>query len=235
MKVSLLFRKIHKWLGLIIGIQVIFWVFGGLIMSSFPIDEVHGDHLRKEKETETLNISALKSPTELESLKHIDVVHFEFTQGFKGPQIRVKDAQGKLHLFDAITGEALNKVTENEARGIAQQRYVGNAPIASASLITEPSTEYRRALPAWKIEFNDDDATTFYIAESHGDLMSVRSTMWRIFDFVWMLHIMDYKDRTDFNHPLLIISALLALIISLSGAYLVVKTFRKKDFQFFKK
>ena len=59
--------------------------------------------------------------------------------------------------------------------------------------------------------------------------------MWRIFDFVWMLHIMDYQDRDNFNTWLLISAAALALIISLSGMYLVVKTVRRKDFGFDKK
>ena len=75
-----------------------------------------------------------------------------------------------------------------------------------------------------------DESPTFYISTDSGELMSVRNTRWRIFDFVWMLHIMDYEERDDFNRSLLIIAASLALLFTLSGGYLVVKSFKKKDF-----
>ncbi len=45
MSLKIFIRKTHKWIGLLIGIQIFFWVTGGLIMSWFPIEEVHGDHL----------------------------------------------------------------------------------------------------------------------------------------------------------------------------------------------
>jgi hypothetical protein len=36
--------KVHRWLALLIGAQVIVWFTSGLIMSLLPIDTVHGDH-----------------------------------------------------------------------------------------------------------------------------------------------------------------------------------------------
>jgi hypothetical protein len=35
--------QIHKWIALVVGIQVLGWVVGGLIMTSIPIGVVHGD------------------------------------------------------------------------------------------------------------------------------------------------------------------------------------------------
>lgn len=32
---------------------------------------------------------------------------------------------------------------------------------------------------------------------------------WRVFDFLWMLHIIDFDSRDDFNHPLLQIASAL--------------------------
>ena len=37
-------RKTHRWLGLILGIQFLFWTIGGLYFSWSNMDEVHGDH-----------------------------------------------------------------------------------------------------------------------------------------------------------------------------------------------
>jgi len=50
-----------------------------------------------------------------------------------------------------------------------------------------------------------------------GTVTARRSTLWRTFDFLWSLHIMDFKDHEDFNTPLLIISTALALIVIVTG------------------
>ena len=37
------FRKIHKYLGLVIGIQLLLWAAGGLFFSLNPIEKVRGE------------------------------------------------------------------------------------------------------------------------------------------------------------------------------------------------
>ena len=37
-------RKTHRWFGVILGIQFLFWTIGGLYFSWSDMDEVHGDH-----------------------------------------------------------------------------------------------------------------------------------------------------------------------------------------------
>ena len=41
------FRKAHRFLGLFIGIQFLFWTVSGVYFSWTDIDEIHGDHYRK--------------------------------------------------------------------------------------------------------------------------------------------------------------------------------------------
>lgn len=36
--------QIHKWLALIVGLQVLGWVLGGLVMTAIPIERVRGEH-----------------------------------------------------------------------------------------------------------------------------------------------------------------------------------------------
>ena len=36
-----------------------------------------------------------------------------------------------------------------------------------------------------------------------GEVTAVRHDRWRLFDWFWMLHIMDYDERSDFSTPLL--------------------------------
>lgn len=36
-------RKAHRWLGVLLGIQFIFWTVGGIYFSWSNMDEIHGD------------------------------------------------------------------------------------------------------------------------------------------------------------------------------------------------
>ncbi len=201
-------------------------------MSWLDIDEVHGDHLRRDIPLTTIDTTKLQPIEKLVAQHQENILEYRLVNLPNQLQYHIKTLENGWLYFDAENGTPLIPLTKNQAISLASQYYAGDAPLASADFISESSTEYPKKLPAWRIEFSDSEAATFYIAAETGELMSVRNTQWRVFDFVWMLHIMDYKDRTDFNHPLLIIAALLALIISLSGAYLVFKTFSKRDFKF---
>ena len=58
-------------------------------------------------------------------------------------------------------------------------------------------------------------------------MLALRSRLWRAFDFMWGLHIMDLQGREDTHHPLLIGSAALALLTSLLGLVLLGRPRRK--------
>lgn len=44
MKVLRYSTQIHKWVGLVVGLQVLFWVGGGLVMTAIPIEAVRSEH-----------------------------------------------------------------------------------------------------------------------------------------------------------------------------------------------
>jgi len=60
-----------------------------------------------------------------------------------------------------------------------------------------------------------------------GEIVAIRSSSWRIWDFLWGLHIMDYIDRDNINNILIKIFSILALISSLSGVILFFITQKK--------
>ena len=69
------FRKAHRFLGIFIGIQFLFWTISGLYFSWTDIDKIHGDHYKKTVDDEKiylqlLNDSLLKKlPFPLHSIK----------------------------------------------------------------------------------------------------------------------------------------------------------------------
>ena len=82
----------------------------------------------------------------------------------------------------------------------------------------------------WRVPFSDSDATTLYVSAQDGRILERRNDSWRLFDFVWMLHIMDYTGRKDFNNPLVITAASGGLWNVLSGIWLLVTSFRLSEF-----
>ena len=55
-KMHILLSKAHKWVGLILGIQIFFWMLGGVVMSWLPINEVRGMHKVEHHDPQVLDL-----------------------------------------------------------------------------------------------------------------------------------------------------------------------------------
>jgi len=53
-----------------------------------------------------------------------------------------------------------------------------------------------------------------------------RSERWRVYEFLWALHIMDYRDHENFNHAPIIIVSILAFLSTIAGIALIPYRFR---------
>lgn len=81
-----------------------------------------------------------------------------------------------------------------------------------------PHHEYRgRPLSAYEISYETPQNLKAYVAVENGAFQTVRHRDWRLFDFLWMTHTMDYQGRDNFNTLLLRAFSLLGLITVLSG------------------
>ncbi|MEJ7766352.1 MAG: hypothetical protein WKF89_00975, partial [Chitinophagaceae bacterium] len=83
---------------------------------------------------------------------------------------------------------------------------------------TDHHHEYReKPLPAWAVTFNHPTNSTVYVSADFGQVASFRNDKWRVFDFLWMMHTMGYKDRDNFNNWLLQAFSIFGLLTILSG------------------
>jgi len=197
-------------------------------MSIFSIDKVRGDHHRKKLTALELNVDDFIPTLNLSSELMQSVSNISLTSYPRGSIIHLARVEGKESYVDAFTGNLLSNIDETLALTLASKQYVGNGRAVSATLLSETNSEYRSALPIWQIQFDDDENTRFYLHPITGRLRAVRTDWWRIYDFFWMLHIMDYKNREDFSHPLIIAASSVALLMSLSGLYLIVISVTRK-------
>jgi hypothetical protein len=228
-------RKIHKWVGLLIGIQVLFWILGGLVMSALPIDKVHGDHLHQGRGVGVISMTEYKvSLIDWLQINKVTPKSIRFYRVKELPVVEI--ITDKKIVLSGITGERVPTLTKEDIAIIAQKLFTGHEAVVEMELIKQlPREAGRLPLPVWKVVFDDWIDTTFYMDAYTGELLKVRSDLWRIFDFFWMLHIMDYETRDDFNNPLLISFAACALIFTITGLILLFQVFRKQDFVFIKK
>ena len=220
-------RRLHKWLALIVGIQVVIWTLTGFYMVVIHIDRIHGDHLVQVPVTRVFEPAAMVNPQAvLRDFPHATAI--ASAQLLGRPVWRVESAQG-ARLVDARTGDILAPVREGQVRAIAKKLYTSNDPIRSVEMIAVAPMEMQgREPPYWQVVFDRWDSPTFYISPETGELISRRHSLWRIFDFAWMLHIMDYDDRTDVNNPLLRIGTWMAASMAISGAWLLFWAFPRR-------
>ncbi|GBL04310.1 hypothetical protein KUL10_16160 [Glaciecola sp. KUL10] len=222
-------RKLHKWLGLILGIQVFFWIAGGLIMSAIPLEKVHGKHLANKVINN--NIGASEYRYSLDKLiGQIDeqIIEIKFSSVLELP-VYIIQTHSNRQLFNAQTGDVLDAISQTQIRALAKQHYLGQGKLEKISLLNDIPMEASRAKNSvWQLIYDDTWSTTLYFDPVSAELVSIRSDIWRLFDFVWMLHIMDYDEREDFNNPLLIAFSASALLFTLSGMLMLFQTFRLK-------
>ena len=217
-------RKYHKWLMLFVGIQFLIWSISGAYMVIFDIDYIHGDSLvvnhQTPLESEQINYSIAKLHTDYPNAKNI-----ELTNILGSAVYRFSDGNSK-NLLSADTGNSLSPINEEYAVLIAKNLYDhANATIKEVSLIaSKPPFELSaRHLPVWRVDFDDFVSPSFYISVNSGELVTKRHIFWRLFDWMFSFHVMDYIEE-DASNKLLLVVMLLALIASLFG--LVLTYFR---------
>jgi uncharacterized iron-regulated membrane protein len=219
-------RLLHKWVGLIAGLQMCLWLVSGLVMSLLDHHVVSGDSTAAESSpTAFAGGGALFDPQSLRAAPGVgNVQRIDLERQLNGWVWRVESAAG-VRLYDAVTGEPI-AIDADRARAIADEGRTGDAAPARAMLLEGPTLEARgHAPPLWRVDFNDAQQTRYYVAADDGRILERRTGDWRVFDVFWMLHTMDYRGRDDFNHPLIITFALLSVWLALTGVILLFRSF----------
>ena len=212
--------RAHKWAGLVLGVQIILWFASGLFMALFPIDEVRGSHLA-EKATWSL-ADAKVIPIEIAMTAYEGNLTGASLTSIAGEPAYALIGDKGTQLMNARTGKAWEPVGEDAIRIAATKYYKGEGQITSLKRLTETPKEYRRPPPVWQVQYDDGPKTRLYLDAETAELRAVRTKLWRVYDFMWMLHIMDYDTRDNFNSWWLRLAAFLALLFAISGMMLVV-------------
>jgi hypothetical protein len=213
-----------------IGVQFLLWTVGGLYFSWTNIEEIRGEHLRHgehglnfEGETAPPSI-AMKRVSEETHARTIQAVSLSQVLGEPYYKIDFEDSDGKQStvMADAFTGELREPFTEKEAVKIAAAEMSKPSEVVSTELLTESDVgghhEYRdKPLPAYAITYSRPSDTIVYVSKHAGRVESVRTNAWRVFDFFWLFHTLDFYGRDNINNYVLRAFSVLGLVTIFSG------------------
>jgi len=214
-------RTFHKYLSLAIAIQLLLWTISGIYFAFNKIELIRGEQYILEQENTEVNLK-------------------KFTASFKANNITIlkrldewilKVEEDPLVHYIDLKGNKLNSLNSEEAKQIVKNK-TSLIPLIAVK-IENPSkgSEFRgRNLPMFKVTTNSDDDVNVYIDALSGEVTAIRSDSWRIWDFLWGTHIMDYSERENIDNLLLKIFSILALISALSGIVLFFSGLKRRNF-----
>ncbi|MBE1287073.1 MAG: PepSY domain-containing protein [Alteromonadaceae bacterium] len=216
-------RKYHKWLMAFVGIQFLFWSITGVYMVTMDIHYIHGESLAKSEEAKIDLASVDYSIAKLAG-DYPQASQVMLTQSMGEPLYSFLNGEKGKVVIDAKTGLIRPLVDEAKAREIARFYYKFEHGIDSINLISSaesmPAELSPRHLPVWRVTFEQFATPTFYISQQTGAIVAKRHDYWRLFDWMWRFHIMDYDDGENVSNWFLFLVATLGLLAALAGAVL---------------
>ena len=213
-------RFFHKYLSLIISIQLLLWTVSGIYFAFNKIELVRGEQYLLENQAEDLNLEEVEitfTAKNLSFIKRLDmwIIKAETDSGL---------------IYSDLSGKNLEALDEEGAKEVVKRKT--NLRPLEAFRIDKPEkrAEYRgRDLPLYKVTTSTSDGINVYVDAFSGAVTAIRSDSWRIWDFLWGAHIIDYRERDNINNFLLKFFSILALISALSGIALFFKTLRLRS------
>lgn len=207
-------RRWHVWLGWLIGVPLLFWALSGFVMVLRPIEETRGSKLLAPPAAVTLTRPAVLPST----IAGLPLSRVSLEQRAGGPRWVIEVAGAPTRIADPLTGRLLDPPGAAEVAAEVSARWRGEGGIVRLTRIDpeDSPADFRREGEAWQVRMAD--GTHIYVDAATGGIVATRTRWWRIYDFMWGLHIMDLRGRTDTHHPILVgftALSLLTLILAL--------------------
>lgn len=222
MKLAAVASWLHKWLALIVGVQVLLWIASGLFFAIYPIERVRSEHRIVTQAAAPIDASVLRASDAVAALLPSAPTKLSYERDATGRVVAIAEyAEGRPTLVDVRAARVVSPLDREAAATIARAAIAGAPTVREAALISAESPEYRGALPAWRVAFQDAEGLAVYVAADTGRVTARRSDLWRVYDALWALHIMDWRDHENFNNGVLLAASVAALVMALFGVVLI--------------
>lgn len=228
--------RIHRWLGWLVGMQVLVWVAGGVFFSLVPFTAwvKGGDTVKPPAVTLPQGWAEQVAPSLQAAARAGEVVGVNTVATPHGPAIRVNYRGNKVPAIVPTDGSTWLPPDEAALRRFATSLYQGQGTVTVVEhLETIPrrlgiveETGGRGNL--WRVSFSDALGTRIYLNGGTGEFVTSRNEAWVWYDFLWRLHIMDYAGGENFNGTLLRVASVTAFGLVLAGMVLAVLALRRR-------
>ena len=212
---------LHRWVSLILVIQVALWLVSGFF---FSITGHHGMSGHQYMVTNTPEPALKKIAPKIrfrEMHQRFPSAHsIEIVSVAGVGQYQVTLADERVLYFNADTGETWS-TNEALAKQLALSSYNGPGQVEAVERVTGSDEVNGWKASGFRIDMADDLNTRIYVDEASSQVVEHRNTPWTIADWAFRLHFMDYTGGRSFNHLLIWSAGLFALWFSLSGLILL--------------
>jgi hypothetical protein len=216
------------WIGLVLGLQFVVWTVSGAMMAVLDMDKVAGGEGKPAAAAPPLPASTTAWPQVRQALGASPVIGVALRPLLDRNVLEIATPAG-VKLFDATDGGPI-AVSGALARRVAEASYAGAGKVQAVAPLAELELAVRtHELPIWRVDFADAENSSFYVSGTTGKLLERRNDTWRTWDFFWMLHNMDYVNRTSFNHPLIVVLAFGIIWLAITGFWLLFRTKWRPD------
>ena len=213
---------VHKWLALLLTLPILFWFSSGLFFALSPIEQVRSENFIAHHPAQPIALTIAAQGLDRLSKQRVGSADRIDLRTLLGqPVALITKEKGRPVLYDLATGTPLSPLPAATAAAIARRDYRGTAAIERVVAITAPSPEYRGILPAWEVRLAGDAGLSIYVAADTGMVTARRSHLWRVYDFLWGLHILDIREHENFNTWLLVLAVGSSMILLITGVILI--------------
>lgn len=209
--------QLHKWIALIVGIQVLGWVLGGLVMTALPIQKVRSEQHIAVGPPQQLDLSKILPVAEVARRAGKSSVNGATLKSTpRGPIWDLDEAW-----YDAVTGVNVDEISKGQAQQAAAHAYQGPGKPVNVVYYEEAPAEAGVSGTVWRVEFDDPERTSFYLSAYTGEVLSRRSNLWRFYNFFYQIHIMNFSPGQNYNHPTIVVATALTLTVVITGFVLL--------------
>lgn len=237
-------KSLHKWLSLLVFIQLFIWLGTGMFFNLMDHDKASGNKYRQALVSQKVDHQRLLNPQILLTASKFLASEITLVQRLGKPYYLLTHDKGlykhfdsHFSLVDAYTG-IVKQVDIEMASALALASYSGSGKIATTSLVMPPVEDFlKEKNNLWQVNFIDELQTSVYINASSGQLVGHSNEDKRFVDFFFMLHFMDYPifGRSavgGFNNWQISIFAILTLLFCLTGLIWTLELLIKGRYKF---
>ena len=210
-------RVWHRRLAVVTAIQLLLWTLSGIYFAFVDITMVRGEPHRLAPSTQSIDLATFDFPVASTSQILIKPrLPGELVLGVTDPQ------SGLTEWLDP-DGQPVTPLTSEQAISAVSSKTDITVDVTEWVTTAAEAAEYRgRQLPLWRAYSAENPSLRVYVDPRSGDIVAIRNLAWRAWDFLWMLHIMDYDDRDDIGTWLLKLFSVMALLTAIAGIALYV-------------